>query len=232
MNYITRSLIAGLGLAVAATTGYSQLTGKVYADWDSPMLGDRGFSHTSITNTPTDSQFITGQAADASGPTKLTLLDSSFTNVGSGGVLAQDFLLIHNGYNKIGTTADHATADLMIDLPSLGVMGHYLTTLTVGINNTENLGTGTDDQYFVSFAPAPSHLDVGNMRIWFSLSFPGFDVAPGTAIAERGDGMTGLLTVRFTPIPEPSTYALMGASVLGLVILLRQRRKSTAQLAA
>ncbi len=226
MHHISRSLVAGFSLAVfSATAAFAQLTGSVYGDFNPLMPGDRGYDHTTITDSAIDSLFTSGDAADAEGPTQLRLIDTSFTDVASGGVLAQDFLWLKNGNNFLGTTADHATVDLMLDLPDYGLIGHYLSTIHIGINNTLNEGQGgTPDVYFVTNAPAPASLDVGDMRLWFTLTFPGFDVPPGTEIIEHGEGLTGLLTVTFTPIPEPSTYALMGMAVLGVAVVVRRFR--------
>jgi MYXO-CTERM domain-containing protein len=221
-------VLAGLALALAsgARAQLTSISGTVHGDFDPLMSGDRGYDYTTVTNTATESWFNTGDPADGGGQTRLRLTDSTFTDVGSGGTLAEDFLWLHNGNEYLGTTADHATFDLKIDLPDLGIVDHTLTTVTVGINNTQNMGAdGTPDGYFVTFAPQPASLDVDNTRLTFHLSFPGFDVDPGTAIVEHGDGLTGLLTVTFTPIPEPATYGFFGLGVIALATLWRRRHR-------
>lgn len=221
-------LLASLALALAGSA-QAQLTGvsgTVYGDFDPLMSGDRGYDYTTVANTATDSWFNTGDPADGGGQTQLRLTDSAFTDVGNGGTLAENFLWLHNGNEYLGTTADHATFDLKIDLPDLGIIDHTLTTVNIGINNTENMGAdGTPDSYFVAFAPTPASIDVGNTRLTFNLSFPGFDVDPGTAIVEHGDGLTGLLTVNFTPIPEPATYGFFGLGVIAVAAIWRRRHR-------
>lgn len=58
-----------------------------------------------------------------------------------------------------------------------------------------------------------------------SLSFDTFAIRPGTSSATAGQFDTSLFRVEFLPVPEPSTIALAGMAVLGLVACYRRMRR-------
>ena len=218
LTYRARAL--GLLLAftaLAAPVARAQLiTGKFWGKFEPLLPGDRGFAFTSITNTPFQSIFRTGQQLHGGGVTTLTFTDRLFSHKGDGDLLGVNFLTLLNAPTLESTTADHAFVDVFMNVPAHGIHNWLLTTLDIGIDNTLNTGSGgIPDLFLIAFTPLNS-FTFGTTKVSFSLDFPpGFEVSPGAQIPERHSAKTGELFVHMaSTVPEPSTYAAWGALLL------------------
>lgn len=226
--------LLALGLVAVLPSANAQLllSGNAYGVFVDPMV-----AHTTVSNGPVTSVFESGVPYRPAAPyndetTAITFNGQSFTDVGDGEALVLGGLSIRNGVTLLGTTASHAAMDLYLDLSSHGLSAFKLTTLSFSIDSTaNNAGAGNvPDLFGVSHSPLNS-LTLGGYMASFGLVFsdPAFLSSLGKSIAEGSTATTGdvYLNVAFTPVPEPSTYAAMGALVLvGAVCYRRFRRPS------
>ena len=94
-----------------------------------------------------------------------------------------------------------------------------VSTITFHIDNTPNGSDGVPDLFSVTFAqPAPVHIGDFLVQFHVNVTDPVFQVNENSTV-QKGD-----ITVTFTPVPEPSTYAAIGAALLVGVITLRRFR--------
>jgi len=177
-----------------------------------------------VTNAPDGSSasFVSGITyGEGSVPTSIEFTQKNFTDIGPG-LVADDLFTITNGRNLLNSTATSAQFALSISLTSPEAHSGLLTTIPFTIDNTPNNGGLIDDAFTISAAPiAP--FDYAGYRVQFTFVAP-----PAFQIPENQSMPAGALYVNFTPVPEPSTYALAGAALLvGLIgwRTVRQRRK-------
>jgi hypothetical protein len=193
---------------------------------------DLSEANTTVTNAPDGSHalFRTGIAASGSTQSKIEFWNVSFTDVNFGDPIQVGVFAITNGMTKIGSGAPTAQFNLGLQLTSPESKSLSISTVTFHIDHTLNGADGSvPDIFSVSFAqPPPTH--VGNFLVQFHLNVDPteFPVAENTTV-RKGD-----ITVTFTPVPEPATYAAWGAALLvGLVAYRRIRGdKSTPALPA
>jgi hypothetical protein len=141
-------------------------------------------------------------------------------------LVADNIFKVTNGRNWLGTTADAAHFDLWVELTSPENHSSLLTPVSFTIKNTPNGNTNVDDGYHVSSSSiAPFKID--NTMVQFKFTAPS-----GFSLHENTSGLVGTLWVNFTPVPEPSTYALTGAGLLlGAAVFRAMRRRHASQLA-
>lgn len=188
---------------------------------------DFGQPNTTVTNAPDGSSalFATGIPYGSSTQSMIKFDAQSFTDVSSGEPIHVGLFTITNGVTLLGSAASQAEFNLGLKLTSPTSENLALTAFTFNIDNTPNQGTGgaggvVPDQFGVSFSqPAPMWID--NTLVKFTVVYdPMTTTVPEGSSVVRGD-----VYVTFTPVPEPSTYAIGGALLLvGLVAYRRFRR--------
>lgn len=226
MNTFLKSLLAAsaLGLAAALPSAHAQLpAGTSRSAFTDPVL-----PFTSVINNTDTSLFQSGvPSKPAHTQTSIEFSAASFGEVINGQVDLGN-LLITNGRTLGGTTASWASMDVYLNLPEEGIVDFKLTTLTFAIDNTENNGSLVPDLFLVDIGETNT-LMVGGRKIAFDvqLTNPAFALGSGATIDESSSASFGLFAnVSFTPVPEPSTYALWGATLLVGLIAFRRFRSS------
>jgi hypothetical protein len=226
-HFIAASALAWLLFAPIASAQLF-ISGKVFGEFAPLNPGDRGFDYTTITNTPSGSLFASGAEYLGGGQTSLNFSHQLFSAVGHGGTIAVNFLDVFNAPTLVGTTADTASLDLMIDLSLPNLAPFKLTTVVFGIDNTLNIDGNVADLFLFTFSPL-KQIQIADTLVSFHTSFPSsFGTFPGQQVAEGSGATTGLITVSFTPIPEPSTYGLVAAALLAVVAGNRRTRRPQA----
>lgn len=227
MHTLLKSLLttSALGLAVALPSAQAQLfSGTTRGEFHDP-----GLSFTSVINSTDVSLFQSGvPSKPAHTQTSLAYASTAFNS--SGGQIDLGTLLITNGRTLGGTTASWATMDVYLNLPEQGIVDFKLTTLTFAIDNTENNGSLVPDQFLVSIGETNT-LTIDGRKVAFDvqLTNPAFAIGTGSSIAESTSAEFGLFAnVHFTPVPEPSTYAILGAVLLVGVVAYRRLRPAPA----
>ena len=216
-----------LGAALLATPAHAQLsltgnlTGK-FTDVPGP--------NTTIVNGPGGSfaSFKSGIPEHSWDlQTAVTFTQKNFVNV-TGGLVADNIFTITNGRTLLHSTATAAHFDLWLNLIAPVTHSSLLTPVAFTITNTPNGPDphSVDDSYTISASPiAP--LKINNQWVQFTFSAP-----PSISIHEDHSATVGSLWVTFTPVPEPSTYAAMGAALLVGLVLVRRFRSRGSNLAA
>jgi PEP-CTERM motif len=148
--------------------------------------------------------------------------------LGSGGRLAQDayttvtdgarFLstvstpgFIHDNGTLGGTATEFAS---IFNINSGGTGQTYLSV--TGGTQAAQFNTNSFDSPFIAGATA-------DLFAQFTTTLN--DPAVADWLVRSNDPITGQLTIGTTPVPEPSTYGLMGAGLLAGVVVLRRRRQ-------
>jgi hypothetical protein len=230
MHFVLRNLLAASALSlsslVPALQAQLELSGTA-----SGAFSDPGSAFTQVTNGPVVSLFESGVPYRPDAPyfdavTSIRYTGSSFANVGEGEQLDLGLLNITNGITLLGTTAKTAKMDLYLHLPADGITNFKLTTLLFSIDTTANQGGLVPDLFLIGHSDVNS-LNVGGRKVSFDLNLtnPAFATGDGASIREGQSATDGLYaTLHFSPIPEPSTYALFGAALLAGVALWRRSR--------
>jgi hypothetical protein len=219
MNKRLLSLIptAAMGLALLAPSARADLTlsGNSTGSFD-----DLSQPNTIVTNAADGSSalWVSGIPTPPSmEPTMIQFSSQTFTDVTSGQPIDVGLFTIHNGIDNAGSTAATAIFNLGLNITSPAFGPLALSTFTFAIDNTLNGPTMVPDQFGVTFdQPAPVVID-GNL-VKFNIVF-----APPTTTVPEGASVTrGDIFVTFTPVPEPSTYALWGVLLVGGLIAYRR----------
>jgi len=187
------------------------------------MFTDTPGTYDSIYNAPDGSSayFKSGVPDQAGGKqTMIEFAEQTFTDIGPG-LVATDIFKITNGRNFLNSTAKSAHFDLWVELTSPEMVSSLLTPISFTLVNTPNGSGNVDDVYWLGSSPiAP--LTIDDQKVQFTFSAPN-----GFTLDEKDSGYVGELSVNFTPVPEPSTYAVAGATLLlGLAGLRNMRRRS------
>lgn len=213
--------VAGLS-ALLLSTAHAQLSLTGYL---TGSFTDTPGTYDTIFNAPNGSQAWMRSGVPETGADFQTAIEFSridFANV-TGGLVADDLFRVTNGRTLLGTTAKSAHFDLWLHLTAPEAHSSVLTPIYFAIENTPN-GTGNvNDIYGITAAPiAP--FEYAGYRLQFQFVAP-----PSFEIPENSWADVGQLYVTFTPVPEPSTYAVLGAGLLvGAVAVRRVRQRKAA----
>lgn len=225
-----RSLLAPLlGLAVTCSLANAQL---LLSGYTTGSFVDLSEANTTVTNAADGSHalFSTGKAATGSTQSMIEFWNATFTDVGFGDPIQVGVFAITNGKTLIGSGAPTAQFNLGLQLTSPEMKSLPISTVTFHIDHTINGMEGSvPDIFSVSFDQPPS-TQVGNFLVQFHLNVEPLEFQ----VAENATVRKGDITVTFSPVPEPATYAAWGAALLvGLVAYRRIRGgKSTPALPA
>lgn len=208
----------GLALLVPAANAQLLLSGSTTGSFVDPSL-----PNTTVTNTPTTALFSTGIPDTGSFQTSILFQNSTFVNAASGDPIQVGAFTITNGVTLLGSAAATATFNLGLQLTSPVATSFGLTQFVFAIDNTPNGPGGVPDSFGVSFVqPAPIWID-GTLVTFHVVYEPSETVVPEGSSIVRGD-----IYATFSPVPEPSTYALWGSALLIGVVAWRRFRPSAA----
>lgn len=219
MHTRIRSLLAvasGLALMCSMANAQLMLSGHTtgsFTDFSQP--------NTTVTNAPDGSwaQFHTGIPFGASTQSKIDFTNATFTNVNSGDPIQIGIFNITNGITLLGSAAATAEFHIGLQLTSPTMDAVAISTVLFHIDNTPNGPGGVPDTFSVTFDQPPPLLLAGFL-VQFHVSVdPASFVIPEGGSIQKGD-----ITVTFTPVPEPSTYAAFGAVLLVGVVAFRRVR--------
>lgn len=219
MHYRIRSLYAAaLGLALTFSAAHAQL---MLSGHTTGSFVDLTEENTTVTNGADGSwaNFQTGIPMRGSTQSRIEFTNSEFTNVTSGQPIQVGLFSITNGDTQLGSGAPTALFNLGVNLTTPEARELALTQLTFHIDHTPNRPDAVPDTFSATFAQ-PSAVKVGDTLVQFHVNFDPaeFQIAENATV-QRGD-----VTVSFTPVPEPSTYAAFGAALLLGVIAYRRYR--------
>ena len=224
MQFGIRSLSAlALGLALTCTVANAQLllSGHTTGSFD-----DLAEANTTVENSADGSwaTFQTGIPVMGSTQSKIEFTNVDFNDVASGEPIQVGLFNITNGMTQIGSGAPIARFNVGLVLTSPEWQTVAISTINFHIDHTVNLpNTGIPDTFAVSFAqPAP--LMIQDFLVQFHVNVDPLEFQ----IAENATIQKGDITVTFTPVPEPSTYAAWGAALLVGFVAYRRVRSGQA----
>lgn len=183
---------------------------------------------TEIVNAPDGStaSFRTGVPIPGSFRSGIVFENQDFAGIQNGDTFGFGFVTYYNGITQIGTSSAEAMLDFYLDLDDPAMDPILLTTITFGIDATVNTPAGTNPDTFTASFTQPPPVMIGGQWVQFTITgLPEVLMVAENTWTELAD-----VTVTFlSPIPEPSTYGLIGAAaLLGLVAYRRYRGRQTA----
>ncbi|QYM80776.1 choice-of-anchor K domain-containing protein [Horticoccus luteus] len=184
---------------------------------------DLSEANTTVTNAGDGSfaVFKTGVPAPGSFQSSIVFTNATFTNVTSGDPIQVGLFTITNGTTLIGSGAHYATFNLGLELGSPSLATLMLSQFNFTIDHTVNSPGLVPDQFAVSFTPPAPVLFAGyDVNFSILMDSATFDLAEGASVVK------GAVYVSFSPVPEPSTYAICGAALLGGLVLYRRLRSN------
>lgn len=221
----TLRLLSTLTLgALLASAAHAQLslTGHTTGYFD-----DLGSPNTTVVNAPdwTSATFHTGIPVTGSMQSSISFMNVDFTNVQSGEPIQVGLFNIVNGMTEIGSGQQTAVFNLGLELTGPENLTLAIGQINFHIDHTPNLPSLVPDTFAVSFEQPPP-VQIQDTLVQFHinvdpLKFP---------LAENATIRKGDITATFTPVPEPSTYALAGSILLvGMIGYRRFRGRLTVQ---
>lgn len=214
-------IASGLALSATIASAQLQLSGRTIGSFD-----DLGEANTVVNNAADGSwaNFTTGIASPGSTQSRIEFFNETFTNVGSGEPIQVGLFNITNGKTFLGSGAPIARFNLGLELTAPEGQSFALTTINFHIDHTPNGPGSVPDTFSVSF-DQPEPVVIQNTLVQFHVNVDPLEFP----IAEDATLQKGDITVTFTPVPEPSTYAAVGSALLlGLVGYRSYRRRGTA----
>ena len=228
MHLRIRSLFAlALGLALTCSVSQAQLllSGHTIGSFD-----DLAEANTTVSNAPDGSwaTFHTGIPVMGSTQSKIEFTNVTFNNVGSGEPIQVGLFNITNGMTAVGSGAPTAKFNIGLQLNSPVSETVAISSILFHIDHTPNLPGAIPDTFSVSFSQ-PDPIKIQNTLVQFHINVDPLDFQ----VAENATVQKGDITVSFTPVPEPATYAAWGAALLvGFIALRRIRGERDASVAA
>ena len=220
MQFGIRSLSAlALGLALTCTVANAQL---LLSGYTTGSFDDLAEANTTVTNAADGSSasYKTGIPVSGSTQSMIEFANVNFANVGYGDPIQVGLFTITNGMTQIGSGAPVARFNVGLQLTSPEMQAVAISTINFHIDHTINIpGSLIPDVFAVSFAQPPP-LMIQDFLVQFHVNVEPllFQVSENSTI-QKGD-----ITVTFTPVPEPSTYAAWGAALLVGFIAYRRVR--------
>ncbi len=202
-----------MGLFIMAGTAQAALvlSGNTAGYFQEVSVGN-----TVITNQPDGSMasIFTGVPITGSFKSGVVFDSQAFAGISSGDTFAIGTFTYYNGRTQIGTASDTAVLDFYLDLDVPAVGPILLTSITFGIDATVNDPEGVNPDFFTASFSQPSSVMIDGTLVSFKIN----DLPASIGVAEGTWMQLAEVTVTFSPIPEPSTYGLIGAAgLLGLV---------------
>lgn len=221
MHLSIRSLSSlALGLALTCTVANAQLllSGHTTGSFD-----DLAEANTTVSNSADGSwaKFSTGIPVMGSTQSSIEFHNVNFSDVGSGEPIQVGLFTIKNGMTAIGSGAPIARFNVGLELTSPEMQSLAISVINFHIDHTVNppSGGGIPDTFSVSFEQ-PSPVKIQNTLVQFHVNVSPLEFQ----VAENATIQKGDITVSFTPVPEPATYAAWGAALLvGFVAYRRVR---------
>jgi hypothetical protein len=208
-------------LSVPIARGQLLLSGHTTGWFD-----DLNQANTTVTNAPdgTSASFFTGIPITGSTQSSIEFTSVDFTNVGSGEPIQVGLFDIVNGRTLLGSGASTANFHVGLELTEPEGLTLAITSILFHIDHTPNLPNSLiPDSFAVSFEQ-PDPILIDDTLVQFTIHVDPLEFPVGeNAMIQKGD-----ITVSFTPVPEPSTYAIGGSLlVLGLATYRRIRERRT-----
>ena len=214
------ALAFGFALTCTAVNAQLLLSGQTTGSFD-----DLSEANTTVANGPNGSwaTFRTGIPLSGSFQSAIEFTSATFSNVASGEPIQVGLFSITNGITAVGTGAHTARFNLGLQLTAPAWQTVAISTLTFEIDHTPNGPGAIPDTFSVSFNQPPP-VKVKNTLVQFHVN-----VAPADfQVAENATVQKGDVTVSFTPVPEPATYAAWGAALLVGFVAYRRIRGGAA----
>lgn len=226
----TLRLLSALTIAalVVAPAAHAQLmlTGHTTGSFD-----DLGSPNTTVVNAADgeSASFHTGIPVMGSTQSSIAFQNVNFANVQSGEPIQVGLFNITNGMTEIGSGQQTAVFNLGLELTGPESLSLAIGQINFHIDHTPNLPALVPDMFAVSFNQPPPVL-IQDMLVQFHINVDPLEFP----LAENASVRKGDITATFTPVPEPSTYALAGSALLmGIIGYRRFRgRSAVAQLPA
>jgi len=216
-RYFSAAVVAVL-LTLPVAHAQLTLTGHTSGSFD-----DLGSPNTMVVNAADGSSasFSTGIPVSGSVQSSIKFARGNFANVGSGEPIQVGLFTIVNGMTVIGSGQQTAVFNLGLELTGPENLSLSIGTINFHIDHTPNLPNLIPDMFAVSFKQPPPVL-IQNTMVRFHVNVDPLDFpVDENATVKKGD-----ITATFTPVPEPSTYA-MGAAVLLLSVAAFRRIRDT-----
>jgi hypothetical protein len=220
MQLSIRSLTAlAMGLALTCTAANAQLT---LSGHTTGTFVDLSEANTTVTNAPDGSSatFATGIPVSGSFQSKIAFENATFSNVGAGEPIQVGLFNITNGMTVIGSGAPTAKFNIGLELTSPVSTSLLISTVMFHIDHTPNLPNGGIPDTFAVTFEQPDPVMIKNTLVKFHINVDPTEFQ----IAENATVQKGDITVTFTPVPEPATYAAWGAALLVGFIAYRRLR--------
>jgi hypothetical protein len=225
MNF-KKSMVAVALLSAFASVQAANVEGSTVGTWTNPLPGS------ATTTGEGTSMFTWGQGVGGSDPSSLSFTSNSFASA-----LETPFKVGSVKYfnGSIFSAADSVQLALNLNFtqPGLGpVISNYGFQL-INTDNTSDLDASAD---FVKLPSAFSNTSFLIGATEYRVKLVGFQNIVGDGflvsnplqfhVREQGSASADLFAVVTTqPVPEPSTYALMLAGLLGMGYIARRRQQ-------
>lgn len=220
----TLRLLFALSLAalVVAPAAHAQLmlTGHT-TGW----FENLGSPNTTVVNAPNgeSASFHTGIPVSGSTQSSIQFANVNFANVQSGEPIQVGLFNITNGMTQIGSGQQTAVFNLGLELTGPENLSLAIGQINFHIDHTPNLSALIPDMFAISFKQPPPML-IQNTLVQFHINVDPKEFP----LAENDTVRKGDITATFTPVPEPSTYALGGTVLLMGIIGYRRFRGRSA----
>jgi hypothetical protein len=211
--------VSTLALAVTVSTAFAQLSPSGSTIGSFVDLAD---SNTVVTNREDLgwANFSTGIPLAGSAPSSIDFSSREFANVHSGDLIEVVLFGVGNGLLQPGSGAKRAVFNLGIQLTYPEVRTLPLAQITFALEHTLDSPGLRPDFFSVSYTEEPP-VKVGNYLLDFDVLF----ASTRLELAENESFHMGEIELRFTPVPEPATYGLVGALALAAVAFFRHRSR-------